>query len=147
MRARRRQEAAEGSSPPPPSYLGSSSCRAMPVITPATRAMMLLAAVQQGKGNGAPHQQGQHTFVRRERQHAVVVCTCVTQQAAAVAGFPPTQTHMPIATGLRAPPSWQARPMSAPSGSARPDTAVHPMALALEPVAKKMGTPRAMPCW
>jgi len=54
-------------------------------------------------------------------------------------------THRPIATGLSCPVSCRARPMRAPRGSARPLAAAHPMAFHLLPVAKKTGTPRAIP--
>lgn len=58
---------------------------------------------------------------------------------------PKAATHMPMATGFRLPVSCSARPMSAPRGSAAPLSAAQPMAFHLLPVAKKIGTPKAMP--
>lgn len=52
---------------------------------------------------------------------------------------------MPIATGWRCPERCTAMPRRAPIGSATPLAAAHPIAFHLLPVAKKMGTPSAMP--
>jgi hypothetical protein len=52
---------------------------------------------------------------------------------------------MPMAVGSRFPVSCRAMPMSAPTGSDRPLAAAQAMAFHLLPVAKKIGTPSAMP--